>query len=110
MEKGYLNDMNDCQVKKSKTKRNWWEPKQKEKTKVEYYPSPGAFSFKYKNKTMWAFLSTGKTQLVGWQQKPQTDETIIICCYGVDVKIIQELIDEAVINSMEQDKGLLGIY
>lgn len=31
-------------------------------------------------------------------------------CYGSDTALIQELIDEAVTFSMDQDKGLLGIY
>ena len=30
--------------------------------------------------------------------------------YGRDVKIIQELIEDAVQHNMDQDKGLLGIY
>lgn len=31
-------------------------------------------------------------------------------CYGGSTDVIRELIDEAVTYSMEQDKGLLGIY
>jgi hypothetical protein len=37
-------------------------------------------------------------------------ESMIITCYGGNTQIIRELIDEAVVYSMEQDKGLLGIY
>ena len=31
-------------------------------------------------------------------------------CYGGTTALIQELIDDAVVFSMDQDKGLLGIY
>jgi mitochondrial chaperone BCS1 len=34
----------------------------------------------------------------------------VIMCYGGDTAFIRELVDEAVIHSMDQDKGLLGIY
>ena len=54
-EKGYLADkMSDAIVKVVKKKKNWWEPKQKEKKTVEYYPAPGMHYFTYKNRKMWA--------------------------------------------------------
>ena len=31
-------------------------------------------------------------------------------CYGGSTALFRELIDEAVVYSMDQDKGLLGIY
>ena len=41
----------------------------------------------------------------------EKEEWITIHCYGSNnTAIIKELIDEAVENSIEQDKGLLGIY
>jgi hypothetical protein len=53
--------MNESVVRIVKKKRQWYESKQaKEKPKIEYYPAPGARSFKYKGKTLWAFSSEGK--------------------------------------------------
>ena len=111
-ENGYLaENMSEVIVKVVKKKRQWYEPKKaKEKTKVEYYPSPGKHFFVYKGKKMWAFQTEGKTQLVGWENKPATEETIVLVCYGSDLVLIQQLIDDAVVYCMEQDKGLLGIY
>jgi hypothetical protein len=48
--------------------------------------------------------------VTGWENKPEEHSTIVIVCMGGDVKLIRELIDEAVVFSMDQDKGLLGIY
>jgi len=59
---------------------------------------------------MWAVQEQGKVNLVGWNNKPETQEKIIIMCYGGSTSLIQELIDDAVVYSMDQDKGLLGIY
>ena len=59
---------------------------------------------------MWAVQDQGKINLVGYDNKPQTSEKIIIMCYGSDTALIQTLIDDSVIFSMDQDKGLLGIY
>lgn len=111
-EKGFLADqMSDMIVKVVKPKRTYWgESKKKEKTKVEYYPAPGTHYFSYKNKKMWAVQDQGKTQVVGWNNKPETQERIVIMCYGGDVILIKDLIDDAVVYSMDQDKGLLGIY
>jgi len=110
-EKGYLADqMSDSVVRIVKPKRNWYQPKKKEKPKVEYYPAPGLHYFTYKGKRMWAVQEQGKVNLVGWNNKPETQEKIIIMCYGGSTQLIQELIDDAVVYSMDQDKGLLGIY
>ena len=59
---------------------------------------------------MWAFQQAGKTNLVGYDNKPETEERIVIICYGQDVTIIKSLIDECVEFNMEQDRGLLSIY
>lgn len=48
--------------------------------------------------------------MVGWENKPETSETIVIMCYGGSTELIRELIDDAVVYSMDVDKGLLGIY
>jgi hypothetical protein len=111
-EQGYLaNNMTDSVVKVIKKKKNWYEPKKaKEKPTVEYYPAPGTHFFTYLGKKMWAVQNAGKTNLVGWDNKPETMESIVIMCYGGDSKFIRTLIDEAVVNSMENEKGLLGIY
>ena len=82
-DKGYLADkMTDAVVKVVKKKKNWWEPKQKEKKTVEYYPAPGTHFFTYKGKKMWAVQNAGKINLVGWDQKPEVSESIVIMCYG----------------------------
>ena len=52
----------------------------------------------------------GKVNLVGYDNKPESEERIVICCSGQDVSLIKNLIDDAVTYSMDQDKGLLGIY
>lgn len=111
-EKGFLADkMSEMIVKVKKPKRNWWfEAKKKEKMKVEYYPAPGTHYFTFQGKKFWAQQDEGKTQTVGWNNKPETHSKIVIMTYGGDVKLIRELVDEAVIYSMDQDKGLLGIY
>jgi len=108
----YLNhSMSDCVVKIVKEKRKWYEHKKtKERPKVEYYPAPGSHSFQYRGRKMWAFQQEGKTNCVGWDSKPLTEESIVVICYGQDVSLIQSLIDEAVTYSMEQDRGLLQIY
>lgn len=101
-QKGYLADqMSDCIVKVVKPKRNWWTPKKKEKTKVEYYPAPGLHYFTYKGKKMWAVQDQGKVNLVGYDNKPEVSEKVVIMCYGADTGLIQELIDEAVVYSMD---------
>jgi chaperone BCS1 len=110
-EKGFLADqMSDAIVRKVKKKKNWWAPQAKEKPKVEYYPAPGLHYFKFKGRRMWAVQNQGKVNLVGWENKPEVQESIVVMCYGGTTKHIQELIDEAVLYSMDQDKGLLGIY
>lgn len=110
-EKGYLADqMTDSVVRVVKKKKEWWQPKQKEKPKVEYYPAPGLHYFRYKGRKMWAVQQAGKVDLVGWENKPLVQESIVIMCYGGSTALIQELIDEAVVFSLDTDKGLLGIY
>ncbi len=47
---------------------------------------------------------------MGWDSKPETEESIIVICYGKDIDIIKELIEDSVLFNMEQDKGLLSIY
>ena len=47
---------------------------------------------------------------MGWDNKPEVQESIVIMCYGGSTELIRELIDEAVVYSMDIDKGLLGIY
>ena len=74
--------MTDAVVKVVNKKKNWWEPKQKEKKTVEYYPAPGTHFFTYKGKKMWAVQNAGKINLVGYEQKPETSESIVIMCYG----------------------------
>ncbi len=59
---------------------------------------------------MWAFQNQGKTNCVGWDNKPETEEQIIVICYGQDISLIKQLIDESVEFNMEQDRGLLSIY
>jgi len=78
--------------------------------KVEYFPAPGLHYFTYGGKKMWAVQEEGKTQAVGWNNKPETQSKIIIMTNGGDVRLIRQLIDDAVVYSMDQDKGLLGIY
>jgi chaperone BCS1 len=110
-EKGYLADqMTDSVVRVVKKKKEWWQPKSKEKPKVEYYPAPGLHYFRYKNRKMWAVQQAGKVDLVGWENKPLVQESIVIMCYGGSTALIRELIDEAVLFSLDTDKGLLGIY
>lgn len=110
-EKGFLADqMQDAIVRKVQKKKNWWVPQAKEKPKVEYYPAPGLHYFTFRGKKMWAVQNQGKINLVGWENKPEVSESIVIMCYGGTMTHIQSLIDEAVIYSMDQDKGLLGIY
>ena len=112
-EKGYLADkMSDMIVKVKKPKKNYWfsNKGQKEKMKVEYFPAPGTHYFTYQGKKMWAVQEEGKTQTVGWNNKPETQSKIIIMAYGGNTQLIRTLIDEAVVFSMDQDKGLLGIY
>ena len=89
-EKGYLREnMNDCKAIIKKEHHNWWEGMRKEKKKeVEYLPSPGKHFFIYKGKKMWAFQIAGKTHLVGWEQRPEVEEQIMIVCYGQDVKLV----------------------
>ena len=50
---------------------------------------------------MWATQTQGETQTVGWENKPTTDEAIIIMCYGGGIQIIRDLIDDAVTYSMD---------
>ena len=80
--------MSDCIVKVVKPKKSWYEAKKQEKTKVEYYPAPGMHYFKYKGKTMWAVQDQGKINLIGWDNKPEVSEKIIIMCYGSDTALI----------------------
>jgi len=110
-EKGFLADqMSDSVVRIVKKKKEWWQPKKKEKPTVEYYPAPGLHYFTYKGKKMWAVQNAGKVNLVGWDNKPEVQESIVIMCYGGSTQLIRELIDDAVVYSMDIDKGLLGIY
>jgi hypothetical protein len=113
LEKDYLaKNLTDAVVKMKVKKNDWWLPSgdSKEKPKVEYYPAPGLHFFIFKGKKMWATQTTGDTKCIGWENKPETQETIVIMCYGGSTALIREMIDEAVIYSMDQDKGLLGIY
>lgn len=113
IEKDYLaKNLTDAVVKMQVKKNQWWLPSgdSKEKPKVEYYPAPGLHFFMYNKKKMWATQTKGDTKCIGWENKPETQETIVIMCYGGSTVLIRELIDEAVVYSMDQDKGLLGIY
>jgi hypothetical protein len=55
----------------------------------------------YKGKQMWAFQNQGKTNCVGWDNKPETEEFIVVICYGQDISLIKELIEESVEFNME---------
>jgi hypothetical protein len=59
---------------------------------------------------MWAYQIQGKTNTVGWEQTPMPEEKIVICCYGRDLNLVKQLVDDAVTYDMDQEKGLLGIY
>lgn len=113
IEKDYLNkDMSSCIVRTAKNqKKHWWEPKKaKEKTKAEFYPGATSTYFTYKGLKFWAFLRQQKETTTGWDNKPTIQESLYITCYGGSPEIIQQMIDEAVCYSMDQEKGLLGIF
>jgi hypothetical protein len=42
---------------------------------------------------------------VGWDSKPETEESIVVICYGKDIAIIKQLIEDSVEFNMEEDKG-----
>ena len=102
-EKGYLaNSMTDCIVKKHIKKRAWHNPKEaKVKKRADYFPAPGSHYFTYKGKTMWAYQIQGKTNTVGWEQTPMPEEKIVICCYGRDLNLVKQLVDDAVTFDMD---------
>ena len=39
--------------------------------------------------------------MVGYDNKPEVSEKIVIMCYGADATLIQQLIDDAVVFSMD---------
>lgn len=112
-EKGYLtpSSMGQSVVKTIVKKQKWWEPTSaKEKHTVEYIPAPGTHFFSYKGKKFWAVQHKGEPQCIGFDNRPHTEESIYIMCQGGGMNLIIDLIDCAVEYSMDQEKGLLGIY
>lgn len=113
IEKGYLKEsMNNSIVKLQKKEKKYWERTEKEKPKSEYFPSiEEQHIFTFRGVKMFAYQSQAEESVeIGWGKKQFKEEHITIYCKSGQTDLIRDLIDEAVIHSMEQDKGLLGIY
>jgi hypothetical protein len=59
---------------------------------------------------MWAIQNQQERMSVGWEMKPTMLEDIVIMFRGNNTDVIKELIDAAILNSMEAEQGLLAIY
>eukprot|EP00347_Sterkiella_histriomuscorum_P005490 403356416 len=114
---GYLKgSMTELKVQPKKKKNaHWWDYEEFEKSKtekmqVEYLPGPGSHIFEYKGKQLWISINEQQTVLTGWENKPTKYETLSICTYGTDTKILKELVQEAMDFNEEKDTSLIKIY
>eukprot|EP00164_Ancoracysta_twista_P009335 GFYU01013791.1.p1 GENE.GFYU01013791.1~~GFYU01013791.1.p1 ORF type:complete len:941 (+),score=303.86 GFYU01013791.1:279-3101(+) len=77
---------------------------------VEFLPGGGGNVIKYKGRRVWVYRSEGEPMNAGFDNEPTVISTLMLACYGRDLKFLKDLLNEAAQDYKQKDRDKTLIF